>query len=118
MANRVVMQSVSWCLACTLFAFSFVSYSADSSSLNDLAHHAVLAKISNLQSTNATKPLKEKEGKDFLKEVQQLIDFVIQDETALSHLISTSIKMDVNSVSSFGNTTNIPLYLAKRSFLI
>lgn len=117
MANKVVMQSVSWCMACMLFAFSFVSLFADSSSLNDLTGRTVFSKISNYQASTI-EPLEEKEGKDFLKEVQQLIDFAIQDETALSHLVSTSIKMDVNSVSSFGNTTNIPLYLAKQSFLI
>jgi hypothetical protein len=66
----------------------------------------------------ASEPCEEKEVRDASNELP--VVFTSIDLFARSGTANTSLNrcLILYSVSSFGNTTNLPLYLAKKSFLI
>ncbi len=117
MAKQIVSKSLACCLIVILLVSTLASI-AINTSLSDRKQSLVI-KSNNSQSViNASEPCEEKEGKDSFEECQQLVALPLPNETVFAQLIANSLRAENHSVSSFGNTTNLPLYLAKCSFLI
>ena len=76
--------------------------------------------ISNTSSvaSGASEPCEEKEGKDTSVECQTMVAVPPTYALALSRLMAAFLREKNKTISAFGNTTNCPLYLAKRLFLI
>jgi hypothetical protein len=102
-----------WLLAFTVVSLGF--YEDQTASEN-------VSLITKFHSSNlgylASEPCEEKEARDTSNELP--VVFTSVDLFARSYNSNTSLNrcLGLYSVSSFGNTTNLPLYLAKKSFLI
>jgi hypothetical protein len=119
MANRTTHRSLAGCLIVALLVSMFASIATTTNSICSFGEQTILIKNTNLQSaSNAPEPCEEKEAKDGFEECQQGVSLPLPNETVFARLIANSLRVENHSVSSFGNTTNLPLYLAKCSFLI
>ncbi len=118
MSTKVPVQFFTVILAAWLLTFTVVSagfYEDETASEN-------VSIITKFHSSNpgylASEPCEEKEVRDAANELP--VVFTSVGLNARSGTANTSLNRCLGpySVSSFGNTTNLPLYLAKKSFLI
>lgn len=118
MSTKVVVQFFTVILAAWLLTFTVVSvgfYQDETTSKN-------VSVITKFHSSNpgylASEPCEEKEVRDVGNEFPLV--FISVGLYAGSGRVNPSLNrcLGLYSVSSFGNTTNLPLYLAKKSFLI
>ena len=118
MSTKVPVQFFTVILAAWLLTFTVVSvgFYEDETAIESASV------ITKYHSSNpgylASEPCEEKEVRDAANELP--VVFTSVDLYARSGTANTSLGRCVGlvSVSSFGNTTNLPLYLAKKSFLI
>jgi hypothetical protein len=119
MAKRIGIRSLAGCLIVALLVSAFASTFLIGSLSDGLGKQSVVIKSNNSQSViNASEPCEEKEAKDIFEECSQFAELPFSNETVFAQLIANSLRIENHSISSFGNTTNLPLYLAKCSFLI
>jgi hypothetical protein len=119
MTKRIGIQSLAGCLVVALLVSAFASTLLSGKPSDDLGKQSVVIKSNNSQSViSASEPCEEKEVKDSFEECSQPLELPISNETVFAQLIANSLRLENHSVSSFANTTNLPLYLAKCSFLI
>jgi hypothetical protein len=119
MAKRIGIRSLAGCLIVALMVSALASTFLIGSPSGELGKQSVAIKSNNSQSViNASEPCEEKEAKDSFEECSQLAELPFSNETVFARLIANSLRLENHSVSSFANTTNLPLYLAKCSFLI
>lgn len=119
MKKNVSIRFLAGLLAVTLLSIAFVSFSLSESASYSSSKTTVFIKATATTTTSsAAEPCEEKEGKDVSEDDQNLEVILFSDEAAFARLLTKSIRTENQSISSFGNTTNLPIYLAKRSFLI
>jgi hypothetical protein len=118
MSTKVPVQFFTVILAAWLLAFTVVSvgfYEDETASEN-------VSIITKFHSSNpgylASEPCEEKEVRDAANEFQSVLIFASLYSKLGTVNPELNICLRLYSVSSFGNTTNLPLYLAKKSFLI
>ena len=119
MIARFQIKVVAGLLALTLLSFTFISLSyneAPSFASNKNTH--LNCNITSSANSSTSEPCEEKEGKDTGEECQTILELPSTHEFALASLMAYFLREKNKTISAFGNTTNCPLYLAKRSFLI
>ena len=104
-------------LAFTLLSFPFISLSYNESHSFSASKNTLLISTSSVAS-GTSEPCEEKEGKDTSVECQTMVAVPPTYALALSRLMAAFLREKNKTISAFGDTTNRPLYLAKRSFLI
>jgi hypothetical protein len=106
-------------LALTLLSFTFISLSYNEAPSFSSNKNTILITNNTSSTTSGTyESCEEKEGKDTSEEYQTILEVTSTHEFVLAHLMANFLRENNNTISAFGNTTNCPLYLAKRSFLI
>lgn len=102
-----------WVLTFTVVSAGF--YDGETASENS----SVITKFHSSHAAHlASEPCEEKEARDFVSGFQVVFASIFLYAT--SGIVDSMLcpYSRLHSVSSFGNTTNLPLYLAKKSFLI
>jgi hypothetical protein len=119
MSKRISIKLLSGFLAATLLSVTFISFCICDPITTASNKTTLFIKASAAGTTSAAvEPFEEKETKDTSEEIQSIGIIPFSDEAAFARLLSKSTLADSQSISSFGNTTFLPIYLAKRSFLI
>jgi hypothetical protein len=118
MSKKVPVHFFTVILAAWLLAFTVVSvgFYEDETAIENASV------ITKYHSSNpgylAAEPCEEKEVRDAANELPVVFTSVKLDARSGTANTSLNCWLGLYSVSSFGNTTNLPLYLAKKSFLI
>jgi hypothetical protein len=118
MSTKVPVQFFTIILAAWLLTFTVVSvgFYEDETAIENASI------ITKFHSSNpgylASEPCEEKEVRDAVNELPVVFTSVNLYARSGTANISLNRCSSLFSVSSFGSTTNLPIYLAKKSFLI
>ena len=119
MKKHVSIRLLTGLLAVTLLSITFVSFSLSELPFNASSKCTIFIKAATSIATSTTaEPCEEKEGKDVSEDEHRLGVTLFPNEAAFNRLLTKSSRLENHSISSFGNTTYLPIYLAKRTILI
>lgn len=119
MVKRMLIRLCSGILAVSLLSFAIISISTGDADAIFTKNSNAYVKVQTSHTISIVSELfEEKEVKNDNEDFQVVVISHLPNEAAFAQLLSIVTRLKNHSVASFGNTTNLPLYLAKRSFLI